>query len=67
MGKIFAQMGMMYAWASPDYMLDAMSLDLIFMYYDYGVEALTGRRADNSKLDLEKITKRYGRGRVIRR
>lgn len=28
----------MYAWASPEYMLDHMSLDQILMYYDYGIE-----------------------------
>lgn len=38
MGRIFARVGSMYAWATPDYMLDFMSLDQIFMYYDYGLE-----------------------------
>lgn len=28
----------MYAWASPDYLLKHMSLEQIFMYYDYGIE-----------------------------
>lgn len=28
----------MYAWATPDHMLDRMSLEQIFMYYDYGME-----------------------------
>ncbi|WP_151534360.1 hypothetical protein [Cytobacillus depressus] len=28
----------MFAWATPDYMLDYMSLDQIFMYYDFGLE-----------------------------
>jgi hypothetical protein len=28
----------MYAWATPEYMLKRMSLDQIFMYYDYGME-----------------------------
>lgn len=28
----------MYAWATPEYLLDHMSLEQIFMYYDYGVE-----------------------------
>ncbi|QJD87903.1 hypothetical protein [Cohnella herbarum] len=28
----------MYAWASPDYMLDHMSFEQIVMYYDYGLE-----------------------------
>lgn len=28
----------MYAWATPDYLLDHMSLVQILMYYDYGIE-----------------------------
>ncbi|MBS4191742.1 hypothetical protein KHA94_16250 [Bacillus sp. FJAT-49705] len=28
----------MYAWATPEYMLKHMSIEQIFMYYDYGVE-----------------------------
>lgn len=28
----------MFAWATPEYMLDHMSLEQIFMYYDYGLE-----------------------------
>lgn len=28
----------MYAWATPEFMLDYMSLEQIFMYYDYGLE-----------------------------
>ena len=42
----------MYAWASPDYLLDHLSFDTILMYHDYGVEweeqkanILTGRLA----------------------
>lgn len=31
-------MGSMYSWASPDYMLKHMSIEQIFMYYDYGIE-----------------------------
>lgn len=38
MGRIFARVGSMYAWATPDYMLDHMSLEQVLMYYDYGVE-----------------------------
>lgn len=38
MGRIFARMGSMYAWATPEYLLDFMSLEQILMYYDYGLE-----------------------------
>ena len=35
---MFARMGSMYAWATPDYLLNHMSLEQVLMYYDYGVE-----------------------------
>lgn len=28
----------MYAWATPDHLLDHMSIEQILMYYDYGLE-----------------------------
>ncbi|XID91034.1 hypothetical protein ACF3MZ_21280 [Paenibacillaceae bacterium WGS1546] len=28
----------MYAWATPEYLLDHMSFDQIIMYYEYGIE-----------------------------
>jgi hypothetical protein len=31
-------MGSMYAWATMDYLLKRMSIEQIFMYYDYGME-----------------------------
>ena len=31
-------MGQMYAWATPGYLLDHMSIEEIFYYYDKGVE-----------------------------
>jgi len=30
-------MGRLYAWATPDYLLDYMALDEIFDYYAYGI------------------------------
>lgn len=39
MGRIFARMGTMYAWATTEYILDRMSFEQILMYYDYGLEA----------------------------
>lgn len=38
MGRIFARMGSMYAWATPEYLLDCMSMEQILMYYEYGIE-----------------------------
>lgn len=38
MGRIFARMGMMYSWATPEYLLDHMSIPQIMMYYEYGME-----------------------------
>jgi len=38
MGRVFSQMGSMYAWATPDYLLDNMSIPQIMMYYEYGME-----------------------------
>ena len=28
----------MYGWATPDYLLDHMTIEQIFLYYDYGIE-----------------------------
>lgn len=38
MGRMFAQMGSMYAWATPDYLLDNMNIEQILMYYEYGLD-----------------------------
>lgn len=38
MGRVFAQMGNMYAWATPEYLLDHMTIEQIFMYYRYGLD-----------------------------
>lgn len=31
-------MGQMYAWAAPEYLLDCMSLEQVFFYYEKGLE-----------------------------
>ena len=31
-------MGQMYAWATPKYLLDHMSIEEVFYYYDNGIE-----------------------------
>lgn len=38
-GDIFAQMGVMYAWATPEYLLDGMSINQIMLYYEKGIQA----------------------------
>jgi len=35
---MFARLGNMYAWATPEYLLDHMTFDQIVMYYEYGQE-----------------------------
>ncbi len=35
---LIAQLGAIYAWARPDYLLDHMSIDELYMYLDYGLE-----------------------------
>ena len=32
-------MGVMYAWATPDYLLDGMSMHQVLLYYEKGIEA----------------------------
>jgi hypothetical protein len=49
LGRIFSQLGHYYPWMSLDHILDRMSLDQVFMYYDYMAEAVTGRRAGPEK------------------
>ncbi|MFS0820756.1 hypothetical protein [Bacillus sp. 1P02SD] len=36
-------MGSMYAWATPDHLLNNMSIEQILMYYDYGIEHETNK------------------------
>ena len=38
MGRLFAKMGRMYAWATPEYLLDHMTFAQILLYYKYGPE-----------------------------
>ena len=55
-------MGMYFAWASPSYLLNEMSLEQILMYYDYLVGELTGKPAGPNKdtPDLQKFHEIYG-------
>ena len=39
-GDIFAQMGIMYSWATPSYLLDQMSTDQVMLYYEKGIHAV---------------------------
>jgi hypothetical protein len=36
---ILAHMGVMYAWAAPEYLLDRMSMQQVLLYYEKGIEA----------------------------
>ena len=38
-------MGRLYAWATPDYLLDYMALEEVFNYYSYGI-AFEEKRAN---------------------
>jgi hypothetical protein len=56
-------MGMIYAWASPEYLLEHMTLRQIFYFYDQGISLLSGKPARNSMPqtpDLEGFNKLYG-------
>ena len=39
-GDIFAQMGIMYSWATPSHLLDQMSTDQVMLYYEKGIHAV---------------------------
>jgi len=55
---------MNFGWASPDYLLNQMSLPTIFMYYDYMVGELTGEPEKHGpeadKPNREKFHEIYG-------
>lgn len=53
---------MMYAWASPQYLLNEMSLEEIFFYFDWGYGLMTGKPAgiNKNKPDKEKFQEIYG-------
>lgn len=63
-------MGHYYPWASLEYLLDKMSVEEIFIYYDKMVEAVTGKNNDPDP-DIEALKKIYpelGRGgKVVKR
>ena len=37
LGRIFASLGHYFPWASPDYLLDRMTIEQVFHYYDMAV------------------------------
>ncbi len=48
-------MGRMYAWATPEYLLDYMSLEEVFYYYDEGI-TIEREIAENQAYEiLEKL------------
>ncbi len=49
-------MGRMYAWATPEYLLDYMSLEEVFYYYDEGI-AIERQIAENRAYEIiEKLS-----------
>ncbi|MFW5981528.1 MAG: hypothetical protein ACOCRU_03015 [bacterium] len=55
-------MGMMFSWASPEYLLNKMTLEQIFMYYDHGLGILKGEPSgpNKDKPDLAGFNDAYG-------
>lgn len=54
---------MMYAWASPDYLLDHMTIEQIFLYYDQGIKLLNGTAKSPIRFtspDLAGFNRAYG-------
>lgn len=39
-------MGLLYAWATPEYLLWGMSIGQIFMYHNFGIELKYGKAKD---------------------
>ena len=54
-------MGMTYPWASPKYLLNEMSLEEIFFYYDWARGLIEGKPAgiNKNKPNKEKFHKLY--------
>lgn len=55
--RIICQMGAMYAWATPDYIMDQVTLDQLMIYYDEGLKFLELRAQIDS---AEFLKMRYG-------
>jgi hypothetical protein len=53
----------MYAWARPDYLLDHMSIEELYMYLDYGLEFEEIRAA----LIIQKLNEALGGKKVARK
>ena len=53
----------MYAWARPDYLLDYMSIEELYMYLDYGLEFEEVKAA----LLISKINEALGGKKVTRK
>ena len=55
-------MGMVYPWASPEYLLNKMSLEQILFYYDWAKGLIEGKPAgvNKDKPDRQKFHEEYG-------
>jgi hypothetical protein len=55
--KLICRTGAMYSWATPEYILDSMSIDELLLFYDEGVEFTQFK----GKIDSAEFLKmRYG-------
>ena len=59
---MFAHMGMIFSWASPEYMLNKMTIEQIFMYYDHAIGIMTGKPSgpNKDKPNLQGFSDEYG-------
>lgn len=55
-------MGMMYAWASPEYLLNKMSIEEIARYYEHGLAILNNKPSgpNKDKPNKKKFRNTYG-------
>ena len=49
MARLFASMGLLYAWATPEHLLWRMSFGQIIMYHNLGIELKYGKPKDEDK------------------
>lgn len=52
LGRLFASMGMLYAWATKEYLLWEMTIGQIIMYHNKAFEIKNGVANDDSEVGL---------------
>ena len=74
LGRLFAMMGVLYAWATKEYLLEKMSFGQIVMYLNYGIllkygkqtngktksTSMIGKSAAEIKAERDKLRKQFG-------